>query len=264
MPGDFQRRLRAANDDILDTYYIFKLSSTLGIYLSMKNETYAFYEDEGPSTIFTLRKVITHLKVIIREEGLYDPRNPAVIICDDDLDIAIDKPGLHVTEVRPLVLLHLVLSDYVPLPARFCCGHARTAAESLATTSVLGVNLSTPPPAVRPAAPVPSGAPANCYSDKMSLFKMSPELRNALLLVPSFPTGRSVFRYDEITSILSDYILANMSDLADRRHPRLLFIGDDPLERAFQVDTVHRVQITGFLRKALSYAGRGNLPANYY
>ncbi len=45
-------------------------------------------------------KVLTILKEIIRDEEMFDMRNPAIILCDKDLEAALNMRALHVTEIR--------------------------------------------------------------------------------------------------------------------------------------------------------------------
>jgi hypothetical protein len=47
-----------------------------------------------------LVKVLTILKEIIRDEEMFDMRNPAIILCDKDLEAALNMRALHVTEIR--------------------------------------------------------------------------------------------------------------------------------------------------------------------
>jgi hypothetical protein len=44
--------------------------------------------------------VLTILKEIIRDEGMFDHSNPAIIRCSPDLDRALNMKALHVTEIR--------------------------------------------------------------------------------------------------------------------------------------------------------------------
>ena len=47
-----------------------------------------------------LVEILEHLKVIMRLEKLYDPRNTTVMMFDPDLEAALSVRDLHVTEVR--------------------------------------------------------------------------------------------------------------------------------------------------------------------
>ena len=56
-----------------------------------------------------LMEIFEDLKVILRSEKLYDPKNPSIIMCDSDLEIALNMKDLHVTEIRDQILKQLTL-----------------------------------------------------------------------------------------------------------------------------------------------------------
>ena len=56
---------------------------------------------------YTLAKILTILKEVIRGEQLFDPDNQLVILCSTDLEEALDIKALHVTEIRNLILAHI-------------------------------------------------------------------------------------------------------------------------------------------------------------
>jgi hypothetical protein len=64
----------------------------------------------GDSDI-VLVKVLTILKEIIRDEEMFDMRNPAIILCDKDLEAALNMRALHVTEIRYRYQLYLLLTS---------------------------------------------------------------------------------------------------------------------------------------------------------
>ena len=47
--------------------------------------------------------------MILRSEKLYDPKNPSIIMCDPDLEIALNMKDLHVTQIRGQILKQLTL-----------------------------------------------------------------------------------------------------------------------------------------------------------
>ena len=49
------------------------------------------------------------LKIIIRSEGLYDPQNPSIIMCDRPLEKALDMKDLHVIEIRDQILKQTIM-----------------------------------------------------------------------------------------------------------------------------------------------------------
>ena len=55
---------------------------------------------------FTYIQVLKILKDVIISEKLYDPKNPAIILCNDDLELALDQRALHVSQLNAAILPH--------------------------------------------------------------------------------------------------------------------------------------------------------------
>jgi hypothetical protein len=64
-------------------------------------------------TVLLHVQVLNILKEIIRDEGMFDHRNPVIILCGGELEKALNMKALHVTELRfvmPfLCFLHMYL-----------------------------------------------------------------------------------------------------------------------------------------------------------
>ena len=56
-----------------------------------------------------LIEIMKNLKLIVRSEKLFDFKNPSIIMCDSDLEIASNVKDLHVTEIRDQILKQLIL-----------------------------------------------------------------------------------------------------------------------------------------------------------
>ena len=39
-------------------------------------------------------------RIYHKKENLFDPLNPAIILCDSNLEVALDVKVLHVTEIK--------------------------------------------------------------------------------------------------------------------------------------------------------------------
>jgi len=67
--------------------YQFKRGSPLQEYLQTKmREKYRI-----PTITFTLQNLISDLGGIINKEQLFDPLNPDIILCDSDLEVALNS-----------------------------------------------------------------------------------------------------------------------------------------------------------------------------
>ena len=58
---------------------------------------------------YMLVEILGKLKIILRSEKLYDPLNPSIIMCDSDLEYALNMKDLHVIEIRKQILKQLTL-----------------------------------------------------------------------------------------------------------------------------------------------------------
>jgi hypothetical protein len=67
------------NRNILHSLYAFKVGAPLKNYILKKR----------PSTrkFYTLAEILTILKEIIRDEEMFDMRNPAIILCNKNLEM---------------------------------------------------------------------------------------------------------------------------------------------------------------------------------
>jgi len=91
---------REMHSEALHAFYTFKEGSPLKDYIQKKRHTLI--------DCYTLVEILTILKEIIRDEGMYDRRNPALILCDNDLEKALNMKALHITEVREQVSSQLL------------------------------------------------------------------------------------------------------------------------------------------------------------
>ena len=72
--------------------YRFKPQSKLKEYLFNKTNVKRSY--------YMLIEIMKNLKLIVRSEKLFDFKNPSIIMCDSDLEIALNVKDLHVTGVQ--------------------------------------------------------------------------------------------------------------------------------------------------------------------
>ena len=84
------------NRNLLNTHFKFIPMSNLKQFLITKTGV------NKPQ--YLLAEILTSLKMIIKSESLFDPRNPSVILCSPQLEKALNMKALHVTEIRDLVL----------------------------------------------------------------------------------------------------------------------------------------------------------------
>jgi E3 ubiquitin-protein ligase Mdm2 len=265
--------LAEINRSILNSYYTFKLGSPLKKYILKKTS----YNRES----YTLAEILTILKVIIRDAEMFDLRNPAIILCDNDLERVLNMRALHVTEIRNIVYCQLMR-----LPEKY-----QQALQQQQQQKILP-NPSLPPTHLNQSLPVsqppktlptillsppatecelktsgkttrdafPALFPDNkinpsIYSDINARFELKQDFRTLLSSLPNFKSNQKLFAYAEITKFLSLYILSKKELFFDARNIKVALIKDDPLSKVFQVDSFHRCQVTNLLRRQIIYVG---------
>ena len=95
--------LEQVNQQYLGSKYKFKEGAPLKEYLQQKVTSF-----REPCT---LTKVLTWLKEIIRDNLLFDERNPSMIVGDAALEAALKRKRVHVNDIRSVVVHQLVLVE---------------------------------------------------------------------------------------------------------------------------------------------------------
>jgi len=162
---------------------------------------------------FTLREILNTLKEVITTQKLYDETNPSIIICSEELEAVLDRKALHVNQIRELIMAQLTPDNRPP--------HEPNGSEPITS------------PRYEPH------------------YVLKPALRRVFESMETFNQEQTVFRYGEITALLSTYILNNRHLLIDIRNISVLMIQDDPLGEALRVNTLHRSQINALLKTAI-------------
>ena len=57
-------------------------------------------EFSNPNQIEIFMQVLLALKEIVSREQLFDRRNPTLIICNSELEDALEMKALHITEIK--------------------------------------------------------------------------------------------------------------------------------------------------------------------
>jgi len=91
------------------------------------------------------------------------------------------------------------------------------------------------------------------YADKSSRFKLKDNFGILLQSLPEFDPNKTDYSYDEVTSLLSSYILSKKTQLFDSRNIKVALVKDDPLGSVFGVNSFHRCQVTSLLRNQIVY-----------
>ena len=220
------------NQNLLNSIYKFKANSKLHHYITRKGG--------GHKTLFTLAEILTILRETIRGEGQYDETNPSIIVCSQDLESALDMKALHVTEIRNLVLKHLInwSNKDCQTPARDIKEERTTSPkQNLIPTQRLihTANMTT-------TIKVNKHAEVTCKPKFLSVLQS---------LTNYVDKNKTTFTFEETTTLLSIYILKNKDKFFDKRNIKLAMVKGDPLGEAFGVNTFHRCQVNNLLRGQL-------------
>jgi len=224
------------NRNLLNTMFKFKKDAPLRQFIHDITKVQKNY--------YSLAEILTILKDVISSEKMFDERNPSVIICSKPLEAALNQRALHVTEVRDLVINQLErladqsLRDNLP--------SQRINSSQPRSQLARGPPQTAPPTAVRTAS-----ITTNVQTNKDTKFRLKPLFLEVVRTVDEVNPKQTVFTYEEITSILSKYILSKKNVIFDTRNIKLALVENDPLGKAFGVTAFHRCQVNALLRTQL-------------
>jgi hypothetical protein len=223
------------NFKILLAKYQFKRGSPLQEYLQTKMR-----EKYGILTFtFTLGNLLSDLKYIIKKENLFDPLNPTIILCDSNLEVALNIKALHVREIKDYVLTQLVCIVPFQTSLKNPCYAIETRNErKLHYYNELENQINQREQQMN----------QQVFKEAEN-YRLKPLFKRALKRMPSFPHHQRTFKYNEICIYLSKYIIFHKYDLFDPRNIKLCMVHNDPLGKAFNVKAFHRSQLTSLLRR---------------
>ena len=220
---------RELNLITLYSRYRFKPQSKLKDYLFMKMKVKRSY--------YMLMEIMENLKVIVRSEKLYDPKNPSIIMCDSDLEIALNVKDLHIIEVRAQILKQLTLVQHQNWRVNYNTFISKSNSKSASfTTPTKTTNL-------HPLVP-----------DKDTKYIVKPSLMGLLRSeCEEKDRAKAAFKFEEVLSLLFKYLLRRRVALFDARNLKVARIHLDPLGRVLGgIARFHRCQAEKLLRAQLT------------
>ncbi len=230
--------LEAINEGLLQSSYTFIQDSPLRQFIDSRI-------NDMPQ-VNTLKTILGILKNIIKDEQLFDPQNQSVIICNTDLEVALNMKALHCCQVRDAVTSQLLrLSG--PTQANICMDRG----------------LCPPPPATvsePTTSSVQSGVQerqtvsqveSDIYSDSTARFLLKPDFQAVFSTLPDVGPGKMLYAYKEVFELLSRYMLSKRDSMFDHRNIELALVSSDQLGVAFNLTAFHRSQITSLVRSQL-------------
>ena len=88
-------------------------------------------------------------------------------------------------------------------------------------------------------------------TDKKAKFSCKPRFLAVLRTMPETDKNKLIFTYEEVTLLLSTYMLKHKNRFFDNRNIKLAMVKGDLLGEAFGVSAFHRCQVNNFLRDQL-------------
>ena len=201
----------ATSTMLVNTIVSFKPNSELKKYIHLKTRI--------NKTFFTLGEITAILKVIIGQEKQYDKRNPAVIICSEELKLALKCKALHVTELKDTIISHLAFaSEYL--------GEVKSPKSYFPTSKCFATAV---------------------WTHKKAQFKLKTPFCELIQNVKKANKGRTIFTYEEICSSLSKYIIDQRAKFFHGKNFRIAWVHDDLLGVCFNVSAFHVTQVKTLL-----------------
>jgi hypothetical protein len=161
-------------------------------------------------SVFTLWQLLEHLKAIIWKESLYDENNIEIIMCNKDLEKALNVKALHMKHVLAYVKRHLMLIDGYHMPSN---------APKKAVKQVKKHDKKEKP-----------------------IWMICDGMRDVFATLPHFPKHKKYFKLEDLVQYLSAYMLANSKRLIDPRNIHVAIVEKDKIGRVFGVRAFHVTQ----------------------
>ena len=190
----------------------FKTNSTLEQFLLQKT---------GNKEKFTFKQILIALKNIIRSEELYDPRNPSVVLCSQELERTLNMRALHVSELPNLVISQIENSEEIKYPGLLIFKNS------------------------------PSNQTKRFHGNPNVKFGLQPDFMAILRTVEGCDQTKTIFSYKEILGLLSRYICSKTETIVDPRNVKMALVENDPLGKVFKVKAFHRCQVLTLLDQQL-------------
>ena len=195
--------------------------------------------------VFKFIALLNIFKDLIENTKQFDFKNQAIILCNHEMEHALNVSVLHVTQVKEYMYKQLeFVCEYTPQillgissrPFIVRCFPAQT---------TINVSADSDPPAI-------SKTVTQNVSDENSLalptyYIMYFQLRKVLCTLSSFPRTKIIFTFKEVKELIGEYIMSKRIALFDYRNPYVCVIDKDPLGEIFQVDAFHYTQLSELL-----------------
>lgn len=177
---------------------------------SLKPESYP-----DPNNTYFLYQILNELKQLISERSLADARNPLLVLCDQDLEHALNRKSIHINQLAPIILMQMGSSPQ-------CTDIELEAYNQQLTNSY------------------PSPAP---YIDHYTSYETAKSLHDFMKVMLPIAVQMYTFKYHELMNKILTYVQANRSTMIDNRNPGIIHLEHDPLAKIFDANIIHISQM---------------------
>lgn len=195
-------------------------------------------------TLFRLREILLVLKRTISDEGLYDVNNPVIILCDAELEEALNIKAFHDDELIGVLVKHLAKIDNNGFVSRYF-------REDLS----LLPEQETSNPIRPPVAIYAHNFPGSIRLRKDMNFTCKSKFLQVLRSLPEVEENKTVFTLEEILKSLTAYLLRSREKFFDPRNTLVALVKGDPLGEALGMNAFHKTQVNNLLRGQLYIHG---------
>jgi hypothetical protein len=217
-----------------------------------------------------LTDVFRTLRRVISEGRLFARGNPEIVLCDSELEEALDVSALHVADLKNWIFKQ---ATELPLTCPFRDEQARGHAWLQRCVEPLEIFCVRDPAVAReeknvltvptwtldwswgdgdgPARLLDNLDPRHRHLDVDGSFRLSPKLEAFVRTLPEYGPEQTAFCYRTLCHSLSRYILSRDDRFFDLRNVRVAVLKGDPLGEALEMEAVARSQITCAIRTLL-------------
>ena len=216
------------NHNLLHTMFQFKPLSRLNNFLISKTGV--------NKPFYSLLEILIIFRDVIKMESMFDPNNVSVILCSSELKDTLNVKAFHLSHLKGLISTHVTNLQDQNLDDKVT-NHSYN--------KFLDADL-TPNTIIRHAS-----LSISSLTHKDARCTLQPSFLKVIQSVNGTDSGKTVFSYSEVTTLLSMYILSSKDHLFDHRNTELALVDGDALGSAFGLMGFHRSQLTKLVKSQL-------------
>lgn len=206
---------------------IFPIGSKLLDYLSMNS-----IDIQKDKRSYRLSTILLAIFEVIRDKEQFDPLDPLIIVCEPELEEALEVRTLEINQ-----MVGYLEKKLIKIRGRMNYSKSDRIKEELEAMSFF---YNKPVEEKR--------EPFETEEE----YYVKPKLQKVLKKAPhALIKSDRILRYRHVCELVSSYIMHRKHDIVDLRNIRVLDLRNDLLGQAFEVNYLTRNQVTGKIRDQL-------------